>query len=146
MRIFDLLQDTGKRRGKVSGRVAIVLYSFNKAAELDATLESLFASDIASHPVWVLDNGSSDGTAAVIDSWVERAGGRLRRIDLHVNIGAPAARNWLMSVPDVRECEWIAYLDDDVELPADWLSLFGAAVDTYPQAGVWGCKVVDHAQ
>ena len=146
LRIFDLLQDTGKRRGTVSGRVAIVLYSFNKAAELDATLGSLFASDIASHPVWVLDNGSSDGTAAVIDSWVERTGGRLRRIDLHVNIGAPAARNWLMSVPEIRECEWIAYLDDDVELPADWLSLLGAAVDAYPQAGVWGCKVVDHAQ
>ena len=146
LRVFDLAQGTGMRRDALSGRVAIALYSYNKAEELDATLNSLFASDIGDNPVWVLDNGSSDGTAAMLDAWEEKAGGRLRRIDLHVNIGAPAARNWLMSVPEIRECDWMAYLDDDVELPADWLQTLGAAVAAYPEAGVWGCKVVDHAQ
>jgi GT2 family glycosyltransferase len=146
LRVFDLTQGTGMRRDALPGRVAIALYSYNKAEELDATLHSLFASDTGDNPVWVLDNGSSDGTAAVLDAWEEKAGGRLRRIDLHVNIGAPAARNWLMSVPEIRECDWMAYLDDDVELPGDWLQTLGAAVAAYPEAGVWGCKVVDHAQ
>lgn len=146
LRLYDFLEDTGRRSAPLDGRVAIALYSFNKAAELDATLESLFASDIGDNPMWVLNNGSSDGTAAVLDAWQERAGQRLRRIDLHVNIGAPAARNWLMSVPGIRECQWMVYLDDDVELPRDWLARLGAAVATYPEAGVWGCKVVDHAQ
>lgn len=146
LRIFDLMQGTAARRETLPDAVAIALYSFNKAGELDATLQSLLASDIGDNPVWVLDNGSSDGTAAVLDSWQERAGGRLRRIDLHVNIGAPAARNWLMNESEIRRCRWMVYLDDDVELPADWLARLGAAAAAYPEAGVWGCKVVDHAQ
>ncbi len=146
LRLYDFLEDTGRRSVPLDGRVAIALYSFNKAEELDATLASLFASDIGDNVVWVLNNGSSDGTAAVLDAWQKRAGERLLRIDLHVNIGAPAARNWLMSIPEIRACPWMVYLDDDVELPADWLRRLGAAVEAYPEAGVWGCKVVDHVQ
>lgn len=146
LRLFDVKENSGQRVERLDGKVAIALYSFNKAAELDATLESLFASDIGENPVWVLDNGSTDGTAAVLATWQEKAGARLHRISLHVNIGAPAARNWLMSVPEIRECRWMVYLDDDVELPGDWLGRLGAAVQAYPEAGVWGCKVVDHAQ
>lgn len=146
VRLFDQMQNAGGKTATLSGRVAIALYSFNKAAELDATLASLFASDIGDNVVWVLNNGSTDGTAAVLETWQKRAGERLRRIDLHVNIGAPAARNWLMSIPEIRDCRWMVYLDDDVELPADWLTRLGAAVDAYPEAGVWGCRVVDHVQ
>jgi len=144
--LHDAMARAGERRANIAGRVAIALYSFNKAAELDATLQSLFASKIGENPVWVLDNGSSDGTAQVLDVWKDKVGARLRRIDLHVNIGAPAARNWLMSVPEIRDCDWMVYLDDDVELPGDWLQRLGAAVQSYPDAGVWGCRVVDHAQ
>lgn len=146
LRLFDLRKNSGQHLERLDGKAAIALYSFNKAAELDATLESLFASDIGENPVWVLDNGSTDGTAAVLAAWQQKAGARLHRISLHVNIGAPAARNWLMSVPQIRECRWMVYLDDDVELPGDWLGRLGAAVQAYPEAGVWGCKVVDHAQ
>lgn len=146
LRLFDIRENSGQRLERLDGKVAIALYSFNKAAELDATLESLFASNIGENPVWVLDNGSTDGTAAVLAAWQDKAGARLHRISLHVNIGAPAARNWLMSVPEIRDCRWIVYLDDDVELPGDWLGRLGAAAQAYPEAGVWGCKVVDHAQ
>lgn len=144
--LHDAISATGKRRDNVSGRVAIALYSFNKAAELDATLESLFASDVGDNPVWVLNNGSSDGTTEVLDAWQARVGERMRCIGLHVNVGAPAARNWLMNVPEIRACDWMVFLDDDVELPADWLQRFGAAVESYADAGVWGCKVVDHSR
>lgn len=146
LRLYDVVEKTRDCLENLAGEVAIALYSFNKAAELDATLQSLFDSDIGDNLIWVLDNGSSDGTASVLDAWEEKAGGRLRRIGLHVNIGAPAARNWLMNVPEIRECGWMVYLDDDVELPRDWLGKLGAAVRAYPEAGVWGCKVVDHAQ
>ena len=61
-----------------------------------------------------------------------------------MNVGAAAARNWLLTEPEVREAQYIAYLDDDAIVPTDWLTGLGAAVKTYPKAGVWGCQVVDH--
>lgn len=38
-------------------------------------------------------------------------------INVPVNIGAPAARNWLMKLSDVKACDWAIYLDDDILLP-----------------------------
>ena len=48
---------------------------------------------------------------------------------------APAARNWLMHLPEVREACWAAYIDDDIHLPPDWLPRLGAAAARYPEAG-----------
>lgn len=145
LRLFDALEKENRRPEAPAGSGVVALYSFNKAEELDATLESLFASD-GEYAVRVLDNGSTDHTAQVLKTWSDRAGERLRVTALHVNIGAPAARNWLMHDPEIREHSWMAYLDDDVELPVDWLGQLGAAMRRYPDAGVWGCKVVDHAR
>jgi hypothetical protein len=94
--------------------------------------------------VLVLDNGSTDGTPQVLSAWAERAGENLLRLTLPVNIGAPAARNWLAATPEAKAAETLVYLDDDVDLPPDWLSRLGAALKHHPDAGVVGCKVADH--
>ncbi|MBA4358058.1 MAG: glycosyltransferase family 2 protein, partial [Desulfovibrio sp.] len=104
----------------------------------------LSSSDLGGARVMVLDNGSTDETPQVLGAWQERAGGKLLRIDLPVNIGAPAARNWLAATPEARAAETLVYLDDDVDLPPDWLLRLGAALRRHPQAGVIGCKVADH--
>ena len=149
LRAFDALNGLADRREPLPGSVAVCLYSWNKATELAETLESLAASDLAGVALFVLDNGSTDRTPAVLREWVPRfesllGAGRFTTISLPVNIGAAAARNWLLHQEDVRAHEFVCYLDDDVDLPPDWLSRLGAAVATYPKAGVWGCKVVDH--
>lgn len=131
------------------GPALIMLYTWNKADDLDATLASLFASNLATKgggraQVLVLNNGSTDDTAQVLSAWVERVGGGLLRLDLPVNIGAPAARNWLAATPQARAAESLIYLDDDVTLPPDWLHRLGAALAAHPDAGVVGCTVVDH--
>ncbi|MDP2849195.1 MAG: glycosyltransferase [Humidesulfovibrio sp.] len=131
------------------GPALIMLYSWNKSADLDATLASLFASDLSTKGggrarVMVLDNGSSDETAQVLDAWQGRAGESLLRMDLPVNIGAPAARNWLAATPEAKAAEILVYLDDDVDLPPDWLHRLGAALEAHPDTGVVGCRVADH--
>lgn len=142
--LHDRLQGLHKRRGSLSGQVRILLYSYNKARDLGRTLESLFAGNIGAAQAIVLDNGSTDGTGAMLQAWQERVGEtRLRIISLPINIGAPAARNWLKRLPDVQAADWAAYLDDDVILPEDWLAGLAAAVELHPAAGVWGCKTVD---
>ncbi|WP_432734747.1 glycosyltransferase family 2 protein [Maridesulfovibrio sp. FT414] len=145
LRLYDLVRGLDLDREPFAGSLAILLYSFNKAQELDATLASLHASDLHGAKIFMLDNGSGDDTARVIDRWQQVFGDGLVRIDLPVNIGAAAARNWLMNVPEVRACDFALYLDDDVEVQPDWLSRLGVAVKVYPDAGVWGCKVVDHS-
>lgn len=150
MRVHDLLAGRDTDLQPLQGSTAIVLYSWNKAIELDATLRSLFKSELPGASIFVLDNGSTDSTSEMLASWQtrfhnQRGTGRLQVITLPVNIGAPPARNWLMHHPPVADHDFICYLDDDVELPADWLLRLGAAVHHYPDAGVWGCKVVDHA-
>jgi GT2 family glycosyltransferase len=128
----------------VPGPALVLLYTWNKAQDLDATLTSLFASDLQGARVMVLDNGSTDATPDVLSAWQGRAGGNLLRVTLPINIGAPAARNWLAALPEARAAETLVYLDDDVDLPHDWLQRLGAALRQYPEAGVVGCKVADH--
>ncbi|WP_241667493.1 glycosyltransferase [Pseudodesulfovibrio senegalensis] len=147
LRTYDLVFGVGQERAPLDGDAVILLYSWNKDVELDATLRHLYSSDLGSARLVVLDNGSTDRTAEVLESWQLRfKPERMGIVTLPVNIGAPAARNWLMHLPEVQESDFVVYLDDDVELPRDWLTTLGAAVKRYPDAGVWGCKVVDHAQ
>lgn len=131
----------------LSGKAMILLYSWNKADALDETLASLAESERSESKILVLNNGSSDDTASVLTRWQEALGQQsFGTISLPVNVGAPAARNWLMALPECREADWLAYLDDDVALPKDWLAKLGGAVKSYPEAGVWGCKVVEYAE
>ncbi|NDV28432.1 glycosyltransferase [Desulfovibrio sp. JC010] len=145
LRLHDLACGLDDKNVPLPGSLAVLLYSFNKAAELDATLASLNDSELHGVKIFMLDNGSSDGTAEVITKWQPEFGEQMMRIDLPVNVGAAAARNWLMKEPLVQECDFAVYLDDDVEVSPDWISRLGAAVEAYPEAGVWGCKVLDHA-
>jgi hypothetical protein len=150
LRAFDALSGAAGQRVPLPGRTAVLLYSWNKADELDATLASLLASDLTEVSVFVLDNGSTDGTAEALarrgPQFADALGAdRFTMVSLPVNVGAAAARNWLLHLDAVREHDFCCYLDDDVALPPDWLTRLGAAVRSYPEAGVWGCKVVDHA-
>ncbi|WP_027720255.1 glycosyltransferase family 2 protein [Maridesulfovibrio zosterae] len=144
LRLYDLERELDKKIEPFSDSLAILLYSFNKADELDATLASLHRSELYKAVIFMLDNGSSDGTSKVISRWQEKFGQQMVRIDLPVNVGAAAARNWLMNHPDVKNSKFAVYLDDDVEVDPEWLSKLSAAVKEYPDAGVWGCKVVDY--
>ncbi|GAB6036401.1 glycosyltransferase [Fundidesulfovibrio butyratiphilus] len=149
--LADLVLGRDRARACLPGSVSILLYSFRKPRDLRRTLESLAVSDLdraaATWRVTVLDNGSGDETGRVLSDFAERLGTeRFHAERLPVNVGAPAARNWLASLPHVRASDFALYLDDDVELPRDWLSRLGAAVAAYPRAGVWGCLVKDHAR
>ena len=146
LRLHDLATGQADERSPLPGRTAILLYSYNNAAQLDLTLHSLHES-LAHGPdalVRVLCNGPEGGTGQVVRAWRDRFGAIFEGVDLPVNVGAPAARNWLASLPEVRQCAFAAYLDDDVRLPADWLARFGAGVASRPDASLWGCRVVDY--
>ena len=144
---LDRLAFPGRRDVRLSGRCVVSIYSYNKAAELARTLDSLLASDlgpeVADVCVRVLVNGSEDDSLAVAEAARDRFKGVMDVVALPVNVGAPAARNWLLDMARRDGAEWIAYLDDDVLVPRDWLRGLAAGTEDFPDAGVWGCRVAD---
>ncbi len=126
-----------------SASAVILVYSWNKAALTRQTLESLARTDYGAARILCLDNGSTDGTGEVMQAC---AGlfppGALRVIRLPVNIGAPAARNWLLAQPEARAAEWAVFLDDDVILPERWLLRLLGAGRAEPTCGAAGCRIV----
>ncbi|QLA16035.1 glycosyltransferase family 2 protein [Desulfolutivibrio sulfoxidireducens] len=145
LRLHDRLAGCDRPGPPLAARVAVCLYTYNNAVELDASLAALFASDLCGARVTVLDNGSGGATADVLSGWRDRIGDGLSVVTLPVNIGAPAARNWLAALPWIAEADYVAYLDDDALVPPDWLAFFASAARIYPMAGVYGCRVVDLA-
>lgn len=123
---------------------AVLLYTWNKAEFLDAALGAVAASRGVER-VLALDNGSTDTTPEVLRAWRERLGHEAMELHtLPLNVGAPAARNWLAALPTLENMECVAYLDDDALPPPDWLEQLHAARQVYPDSTSWGCCVVDH--
>jgi Predicted glycosyltransferases len=143
LRLGDILQERDLPQQEPHGQGAVLLYSWNHAQDLDIALSSLAATTPPNIPLLLLDNGSSDDTAMVSQRWKRELGNRLSLITLPVNIGAPAARNWLLSTPLLSRFDWVVFLDDDAVVPQNWLNYFGTAMKEYPNAGIFGCQVKD---
>lgn len=123
---------------------AILLYSWNKRDLAAQTLRSLRASGFRDAPVFALDNGSQDGTEDMFRAMAADWGSPFTVVRLPVNVGAPAARNWLLSLPDVQQRDHAVFLDDDVLLDPDWLDGLLAVAHARPGWGAIGCAVTDH--
>lgn len=121
-------------------RVHIVFYTYNKLETTLSTLRSLLASGIGACPVTILNNGSTNFSQEDLERGVQAVaqGRKVDLIHLPVNIGAPAARNWLWHLPQVKDCDYVAFLDDDVLVPPGWLDLYMESLALFPNAVVVG--------
>ncbi|SCL16906.1 Glycosyltransferase, catalytic subunit of cellulose synthase and poly-beta-1,6-N-acetylglucosamine synthase [Micromonospora rhizosphaerae] len=78
-----------RRRPEVNGPVSVIVPAYNEAANIAATVRSLVASAYPALEVIVVDDGSTDGTAEI----VERMRLRGVRVIRQANAGKPAALN-----------------------------------------------------
>lgn len=94
----------------MSGRreVTVVIPTRNRWPLLSThALPSALAQELVDHEVIVVDDGSTDDTAAELAKVVDP---RLRVIRLDPNRGVAAARNLGI---EAAQSEWVAFLDDD---------------------------------
>jgi glycosyltransferase involved in cell wall biosynthesis len=110
--------------------ISLVIPTRNRARYLEVALASLADQDFdAGYEVLVVDDGSIDDTAAV----VERAGDRY--IGQPRARGLNAARN---AGARATAAPVIAFLDDDVFAPPEWLRALRDGVDRHPDAEAFG--------
>lgn len=124
---------------------AVLVYSWNNADLLRQTLQSLSQSDLGDASILLLDNGSSDHTPSVIQASAGLFGQRMKNLRLPVNIGAPAARNWLLRHPGASRYQTLVFVDDDVLLPPDWLTQLATQYSQAPAGAIVGCRIMDQA-
>lgn len=111
--------------------ISVVVPSFNYAGVLPRALNSVLAQHEPGVEVVVVDDGSTDNTAAVLED-IRRAWPELVVISQE-NAGAAAARNHGVRV---SRGKYLLMLDADDELLPGSLALLKAAVDQHPEAGL----------
>jgi hypothetical protein len=120
---------------------AVLLHTRDNVHRLAETLDDLAASHGLSLVV-VLDNGSCDATASLLDIWKRNLGQEALHVEQAPRGMDPAtARNMLIELPLLAEMEFVALVDDDLRLPEDWLVKLHAARELYPEAASWGCSL-----
>ncbi len=87
--------------------ITVVIPAYNAAAFIRRTIDSVLAQTYDDYEVVVIDDGSSDGTSDIVESY----GGKVRCIRQE-NAGDGAARN--RGIAEARG-QWIAFLDHDDE-------------------------------
>lgn len=124
-------------------QVVICLYSWNKAAMLEKTLASLADCHLGRARIKVLLNGCTDDSLERVTACRQLfPDNDLEIVNLPINIGAPAARNWLMNLPDCQASQYMVFMDDDIALQKDFLDYYLTVMEADPTRAVVGCKVV----
>jgi GT2 family glycosyltransferase len=106
---------------------------------LEMVLGTLREQSFRDFDVTVVDNGSTDGSVTYLRAqWPE-----VRVVELPENAGFPTAVNRGIEASRGR---YIALLNTDVELTADWMELLVAELDRDPQLGFVTGKVVPYGE
>lgn len=114
-------------------RLAVVILTYNRAAELRRTLERMLA--LREMPqIVVVDNASPDGTAAMV------AGNfpAVRLVRLDSNLGAAARNAGVRAV----QTPYVAFCDDDTWWAPGALTRAVAMLDAHPNVPVLSARVL----
>lgn len=116
--------------------VSVVLCVRNGAATIRAQLDTLDAqADAPAFEVVLVDNGSTDGTTALLHEWAsgtEHAAAQIHVVDAGTTPGLPRARNRGALAATGRV---LAFCDADDEVDPGWVAAMARAIDGDQLAG-----------
>lgn len=124
-----------------SDSVAIGITAYNAADTIGAALDSALAQDVPVLQILVVDDGSSDGTVAIVEAYAARDP-RIELIRHGVNKGVAAARNTLI---ENAKATFLAFFDDDDVSAPDRLRVQRGRILAYEQDHARGAAVICHA-
>jgi GT2 family glycosyltransferase len=112
-------------------RITVAVCTYNGSATLHACLEGIRNLDYPNFETIVVDDGSTDSSAAIAQEYEVR----VIRTD---NRGLASARNTALAE---AEGEIVAYLDDDASPDSDWLRYLAATFEDPGLGGVGGPNI-----
>ena len=121
--------------------ISIVIPCHNAVRELKLCLEALFRNDLTNVEIVVVDDGSSDSTAQVVEGFIQNGGGHspLRYLALERKSGPAVARN--KGAEQARH-PFVLFLDADIVVTRQGIDLIRESLDLYSHrsdiAGVLG--------
>jgi glycosyltransferase involved in cell wall biosynthesis len=119
--------------------ITVGICTFNRAESLRRTLNSLVAMRVPNDLAWevvIINNNSTDCTDDVIAEYIGRLPVR-RELELR-----PGKSNALNRAIDVAKGDYIVWTDDDVVVDAGWLTAYAEAFRRWPEATVFGGRIV----
>lgn len=115
--------------------VTIVLPVYNGERYLREAIDSVLAQTFRDFELWVVNDGSTDGTVGIVDSYSDP---RVKRIDNPHNMGLVATLNRAFAMV---ESPYVARMDDDDLWHAHKLELQMALLKSRPDVGVCGTSI-----
>lgn len=123
----------------MNAEFTVVIPLYNKEREIVRTLRSALEQTLPPREIIVVDDGSTDRSATL----VEELHAPLVRLIRQENRGVSAARN--RAIAEART-EWVALLDGDDRWEPDFLREIARLIDRYPGYGTYATSfVVDTA-
>jgi len=124
-------------------KLSVVIPTMNKVALLEQTLGALEVQEMKPGDQWevvVVNDGSTDGTAAFLDKCTESWEVPLVVVSPPGNVGRARARN--LGARAARGT-WILFLDDDIVAPPGLLRAHLDLLEENPDCGTIGYAVTD---
>jgi glycosyltransferase involved in cell wall biosynthesis len=120
--------------------VSVVIPTYNRSELLRHALLALLKQDASrsTFEIIVVDNNSSDGTRATVQTLVASSAVNLRYLREQRQGNAYARNSGIKSSRGLI----IAFLDDDVLVPRDWVSTLKAAFDAHHDLSFVGGKIL----
>ena len=119
--------------------ISVVVVNWNRRALLEACLQSLARQTNANFEVIVVDNGSADGSPALVQKIAASYPAPLRLIANPGNRGFCAANNQGFRA---SRSELVALLNNDAEAEPGWLAALQAVIRTSDEVGMAASKIL----
>ncbi len=117
-------------------RVAVLILNFNGIDWLKTCVPSVIQSTYPNSIVYVIDNGSTDGS----ENFVKTTFPSVRMLTFQTNLGFAEAYNH--AVAEV-EAEYVLFLNNDTSiLTRNWIELLVERLKMNPDVAAVGCKLV----
>lgn len=124
-----------------SWAIDVCMVCYNAQTFTMRAVESLLTRTHAPVHLWILDNGSTDGTGPWLDHVAARWPAWVTVWHQPMNLGAQAGKQWLLdhALPQAS-APVLAIVDNDIEVWPDWDVPFLTWITTQPRVGICGAE------
>lgn len=113
-------------------KFGVVIPTYNRRKTITDALNSIALQTFPVHRVVVVDDGSTDDTANVIDAWRNTSPPYIFEYLTQCNQGPGSARN--KGIYHLEDCEYIALLDSDDIWPSSHIEFIATYFRNHPDA------------